>query len=156
MRKSEMIKAVQETLVAQKANKKLIEAINEIMAEYNVTKGKTEAHPPVLNNEGEIIELWCTRHEQYEPVDAFATTTRNQLGYMTTCKIAGYQWHEYSRQIKALETKQAEAMDADNFEEAKTIFNEVKALKATRANPYPYPTDEEIEALLPKTNEDKQ
>jgi len=148
MRKSEMIKAVQETLVAEKAKKSLIEAINAIMAEYNRTAKAKEEHPNVLDDNGTVTQVWCHKHNQYEDVRLFNTVARNKTGYDTYCKIANKQRAAFNKQIAEVETQLSEALNADDFVKAKELNQTKKELNIKKGGAYPVPTDEEIETIL--------
>ena len=153
MKKAEMIKAVQETLVANKANKKLIEAINEIMAEYNRTKSAKEEHPNLVDDKGNVTQVWCIKHLKYEPVEDFAVVTKSKTGYHNKCRVADWQWKDYLTKIKVVENELSEALSNDDFVTAKELNQTKKDLIIAKDSAYDYPDDDEIARIAPKTKE---
>jgi len=152
MKKSELIAQVNEVIAGIK-DKKLSEELSRIINEYGATKGgnKVDEHPPVLNKDGSIKELWCTKHLQYEPVELFRKSTRGATGYHYNCKVADAQWREITNKINETNKALSEALTEANFEEAAKLNEEKKSLEAERAAPYEY--DEDIEAEI--NSEDK-
>ena len=123
--KTEVIKALE----ANKASKKLSEAVIALLEEYTKTKSAKEKIEKTITIDGQKY-IYCNRHEVYEPAENFSSDKAPE------CKLAKAYWSDLSKQIHKLEDSLAKALDEENFEEAAKLNKELKELKALRGARY--------------------
>jgi len=60
---------------------------------------------PILNEKGEIVELWCNKHLKYEPIAEFKKNSKNKSGYEKMCKTAEKIWWTKTKEYKEIENQ---------------------------------------------------
>ena len=156
MKKVELLNSIAALNTEFKLPKEYKNKLEELLAEYKSSASTKEEHPPVKDDKGNIIEVWCNKHLQYEPVEKFATSTKSKYGYHNKCKLADYQWKYYLSQIKDADAKLSKALDDDDFELAAKLNKEKKQLIITKDGAYPTEEElspEQLEDILPKHKE---
>ena len=95
-------------------------------------------NPPKETEEGTMY--YCRFHKQYELQEHMVMSQGKSKGY---CKASISKWNKTNSTIKKLNSQSVELMAQDNFEEAKTIAQEVQELKNNLNNPefYDYEQD---------------
>lgn len=93
--------------------------------------GKTNEFPPKLDKDGNIKEIYCAWHKEYEPIEEFAISKKSSTGYHYECKEASKEWQKYTKFIKV--TKESinsvtnDILNEDiTLEEAKVKVDELK------------------------------
>jgi len=158
MTKNELHAQVTAALGEHKANKATKEAIELILTQFTTKATKADEHPPVLDESGDVIELWCTKHNAYELVGEFPKSSRGKTGYHSSCQVAVWQWNALTKLISEKTKEQevaglniANAADVQEAaQELHTIVTDKKALELKRGTSYHYPDAEELAALTPK------
>jgi len=92
-----------------------------------------ELNPPVLDDEGNVVELWCNKHEVYEPVDDF-TYYEKTTRYHPACKVAVKHWNDLTKEIKKMENDNMDIINRGDDIQAHII--QIESLKAERAGVY--------------------
>ena len=118
-----------------------LEFISELLEQAGKKGPKTPEHPPVLDDEGNIIEKWCKRHEQYEPIEDFKESTKNSDGYETNCKVAHIQWVALSKELRKLEEGLIPIINEGDITAVQQHQMKIEAKKTERAGTFKYPTD---------------
>ena len=119
----------------KKWDKSQLEFITAMLEKATKSTPKADEHPPIMDGD-EIIELWCNRHETYEPVDDFKYYDKTEK-YHPACDTAVKQWNEYTKEIKKLDKM---TMDIINKgEEVTPHIMKIESLKSERAGTYTYP-----------------
>jgi len=141
MTKTEQWKKVQEILSQHKASKKLTEALTELLKPKS--GGHTNEFPPKLDKDGNIVELYCQWHKQYEPVSEFRKSPKSKSGYHYECNTALKDWHAYGKLIKAKEAEtqtiltkllDGEIEQTEAKELSEQIKQDIEKLKEARKN----------------------
>jgi len=117
-----------------------LEFIKEILSK-TTTKTTEPKNPPKLNEEGEIIEKWCSRHEMYHKIELYPMKNGKAE---SACKVAVVQWREFTKKLNILE-KLAE--DPKIMEDQDKWFDALKnaaEMKKIRAGKYSMPEINEI------------
>lgn len=114
---------VLEVLQANKASKKIIEQMEELLAPKS---GGGAINPPKLDEKGNIIEAYCRFHSRYEPVENMVISGGKSKGY---CKASISLWNKTNAKIKKLNDLAVVAMSEGNMEEAQKCAKESEALK---------------------------
>ena len=122
-------------LVASKASKALVEAMELLLAPKS---SASVANPPKLDEKGNITEAWCRFHERYEKVEAMVMSQGKSKGY---CKASISLWNKTNSNIKQLNDKAVCAMSEGQMEDAQKHAKESEALKAKFNNPEFYDYD---------------
>jgi hypothetical protein len=65
---------------------------------------KLDENPPKLNKKGEIIEVYCIWHKEYELVEEFAKG-RKEGTYHYECKEASKMFHQYTKLINNIKVE---------------------------------------------------
>jgi len=131
MTKTQTWTAVQELLVANKANKKLTEALELLLAPKQ--GGGSMTNPP-QEIDG-VMNYYCRFHQAYEPVDDMVMSKDKSKGY---CKASISKWNKTNADIKKLDGSMSALVADGNFEEAQVIANKSKDLKAILNDPKHY------------------
>jgi len=122
-----VLNSVQELLSTAKVTKGFTAELLQILETNLAPKsGGGSINPPILNDEGEIVEAWCRFHKQYEEVGNMVMSTGKSKGY---CKASISLWNKTNSKIKALDSKAVEAMSNGDFESAQAIAQEAQGLK---------------------------
>jgi len=98
-------------------------------------------NPPILNEEGEIVEKWCSRHEMYHKIELYPMKNGKAE---SACKVAVVQWREFTKELNVLE-KLAE--DPKIMEDQEKWFEALKnaaEMKKIRAGKYTMPETKEV------------
>jgi hypothetical protein len=141
MTKTELWNEVQSLLVTHKAKAALISSLEALLAPKQ--GGSTIINPPRLNEDGEIVEVYCQWHKQYEPVEDFATSSKSKTGVHYECKVASKEWQKYAKEIKTKEDEikgllnkilDGEIEQADAKVISETLKAEIASLNEARAN----------------------
>ena len=119
----------------KKWDKSQIEFIKSILE--SAAKKTTEVkNPPILNEEGEVVEKWCSHHEMYHKIELYPM--KNDKAE-SACKVAVVQWREFTKELNILE-KLAE--DPKIMEDQEKWFEALKnaaEMKKIRAGKYSMP-----------------
>ncbi len=149
MKKAELLTQIAALNAETKLPKGYDSTLMDRIAKLNQRNPKAEAHPPILVD-GAIAEVWCLKHERYESIDGFTTSTKTKHGYHNKCIVADYQWRKYLRDIKALNAEMMECISNGDFATVETLATQIKTLDSAKAGAYPREEDmtaEEVEAL---------
>ncbi len=65
------------------ANKEVYSALEKLLAPKSRVVQFIE---PKYDEEGNIVELWCNKHLQYESIANFAKKSKTKTGYDLMCK----------------------------------------------------------------------
>ena len=82
-----------------------IEVYNELEKLLAPKNRVAEYFEPKLNENGEIVELWCNKHLKYEPVSEFAKKAKTKSGYDLMCKASAKKWWDFTKKYKEIEDK---------------------------------------------------
>jgi len=123
MKKQEQLDLVLDILKTHKINNDALTL--ELTELLGPKAGGLSTNPPKLNDDGEIVELWCTWHKCYEPVESFAKR-QTKTGYNRHCTEATKQCRLYEAEVKKLQKLTKEQMEMVlegeiSVEQAKTI-----------------------------------
>ena len=144
MTKTELWNKVSETLVANKASKKLI-AEMEILLAPKSSGGSL--HPPKKDKDGNIIEAWCKFHQRYEDVNDMVLSKGKSKGY---CKAGLSVWNKLNAQAKKLEAEAVEFMSEGDFDNAQKAAQKAKDIKSKFNDPKSYDYDKDWAAFTAK------
>ena len=144
MTKTELWNKVSETLVANKASKKLI-AEMEILLAPKSSGGSL--HPPKLNDKGEIVEAWCKFHQRYEVIKNMVVSGDKSKGY---CKAGISKWNKLNVQVKKYESEAVAFMAEADFENAQKAAQKAKDIKKSYNDPKSYDYDKDWAAFTAK------
>lgn len=97
--------------------------------------GGTSEHPPKLDKDGNIIEAYCRYHEKYYPAEDMVISNGKSKGYS---KAAIAVWNKAQREIKKMQEEVTTLIEADKFEEAKKLSNDISILKIECLQPSYY------------------
>ena len=131
---------INELLENSKVSKKFKEELFTILENNLAPKkgGGSMAHPPKLDEDGNIVEAWCRFHERYEPVENMVISNGKSKGY---CKASISLWNKTNSNIKKLDSQAVEAMAEGDFETAQELAKEAKELKDNFNKPEFYDYD---------------
>jgi len=141
MNKTQQWEAVLEILSQHKTTKKIEAALADILKPKS--SGHSSEFPPKVDKDGNITELYCQWHKEYEPVEGFRKSPKSKSGYHYECNVALKDWAEYGKMIKAKESETqdilAKLLDGEIEQtEAKTLSEQLKAdietIKEARKN----------------------
>ncbi len=99
MNKTQQWEMVRDILANGKVSKKIQAQLEEILAPK--TGGGT-IYPPKVDENGNIIELYCNWHKEYEPVEGFKKSPKAKSGYHYECKTAEGEWKKYMVKINSI------------------------------------------------------
>ena len=156
MKKADFLSTLNTLNESHKLPKGYVEELNNLVAQYATARINKEEHPAIKDDEGNITELWCNKHLQYELVAEFATSTKGKDGYHNKCKIADYQWRFYLKEIKRIEDEMTKAIDEERFEDVANLNKDKKQAIILKDGAYPSKdelSNEELEQILPKQKE---
>lgn len=133
-----------------------LESVLAILAKYDITdemcikevtdligpKTRTEDNPPILDKDGNIVEVYCQWHKCYEKIEIFAKSTKTKYGYHRHCKPAMVQWRYYDKLIKEKENEIKGIME-------KVLEGEMDLDKAKKSK-------SKIEGLIEKLRTDRE
>ncbi len=133
MKKSELYegitKDISELLEGTKISKATKSELFAIVDNYLKPKsGGSSAHPPILDEDGNIVEAWCRFHERYEVVEDMVISNGKSKGY---CKAGISHWNKNQSAIKKLESEAIGALTKGDFDAAKDFSEKAKELKDT-------------------------
>jgi len=117
MTKKELWAKAQDILETNGVNKEVYSALEKLLAPKSRVAQFIE---PKFDEDGNIVELWCNKHLQYEPVANFAKKAKTKTGYDLMCKASAKLWWEYTKRYKELEDK-VNGIGASIIEGAMTI-----------------------------------
>ena len=159
MKKVELINALQAAIVESKdskaTKKSLAAAIALISDEYQSSARSTKEEHPNTEIEG-VLNVWCLKHQAYEPATEFAEVAKSKTGYHNKCKVADYQWKDYLAQIKVVDKELSDALNEGDFENAAALNKHKIGLTNEKDGYYEYPTPEQIIELSPKVKEEAE
>ena len=95
-------------------------------------------NPQKLDDDGVVIEAYCRFHKRYEVAEDMVMSKGKSKGY---CKASISLWNKTNSSIKKLDASAVDAMSNDDFDNAKTLAQESKELKATFNTPEFYDYD---------------
>ena len=138
---TKVLEEVQQLLSTTKHTKVFEESLTKILNDNLAPKkgGGSSTNPPILNEDGEIVEAWCRFHERYEVAEAMVISQGKSKGY---CKAGISAWNRNQTKVKALEAEALVAMSAGDFETAQAKSIEAKDTKESLA--YDYDADWEL------------
>jgi len=99
MTKTQQWDLVKEILTNGKVSKKVQSQLEDILAPK--TSGGS-IYPPKLDEDGNITELYCNWHKEYEPVENFKKSPKAKSGYHYECKDAEKEWKKYTSKINEI------------------------------------------------------
>ena len=133
MTKNQMKNEVLAALTEHKANKKLTEALIELLEEYasKASKGSDKREKVITIDGSEYV--WCNRHEIYEPSYNFKSLKAD------CCKLGHVVWANYGKQIKEAQEHldallAAEEFDIDGIRETNDTLTTLKEVRGGRYN----------------------
>ena len=130
MTKLQLTNAVQAALINHNANAELTESINDILSKFKSNSKRDK----VITVDGQTY-VWCNRHERYEVSENFKTEKNPE------CILATKRWADYGKQIKIAKDNIASAIDAERYDELKSLKKIVDDLTATRAGRFDFDQD---------------
>lgn len=105
--------------------------INAIIDNEMATGGKTASKAPMTNEVGEVL-YWCSRSEQYLPIEDMVTNTDgSSRGYS---KKSQEILTEVNREIKELTKESQTALLAGDIETAIELSNKIKVINESKKN----------------------
>ncbi len=116
----------------------------------NVKTPKND-HPAIVED-GVITQVWCLKHERYEPVAEFPQSKKGRDGYHNKCVFADLQWKKFLKDIKVTEGLMRASIDSGDFEAAGKHNTTLKSLELLNKSSYIIREElsaEEIAAILP-------
>ena len=143
MNKAQTWEAVQAILEQHKHDKRLAAELELLLAPKS---GGGVTFPPKLDDDGNIIELYCAWHKQYEPVEDFKFI-KSKDKYHYECLVAEKEWTKYAKAINKIKDDIKnlinDVIDGNiTPEEAKEIKetkeSEIKSLETKRKNKEDY------------------
>ena len=140
MTKTQTWETVQALMVEHKANKKLAQALEDLL----MPKNGGSINPPKLDAEGVMVEAYCRFHQRYEPVADMVVSGGKSKGY---CKASISKWNKTNAKIKKLEGEAVEAMGKGDFDNAQAIAKNVTELKEGLNKPENYDYDADHKAF---------
>ena len=136
MTKTQLWNEVQELLVANKANKALTSALEELLKPK--AGGGSMQNPP-KEIEGTML-YYCRFHQAYEPAENMVMSNEKSKGY---CKAAISIWNKRNSAIKTKEAEISELVILGDFEQAKECSGELQAMKAELNDPESFNLEED-------------
>jgi hypothetical protein len=118
------------------SNKLSVEEATSAIQMLITAHSGTRANPGIYVN-GKLVGKWCTKHQQYEPVDMFPKNSRSSDGLYSHCRYAEKRAKSYIAKIAKLKDNYFKAKDAKV--EAK-IKEEIKKLESSK-NDYSFEVD---------------
>lgn len=122
MTKTQLWNEVQELLVANKANKALTKALEDLL---KPKAGGGNSQNPSYEEDG-VTYHYCRFHQAYEPADKMVLSAGKSKGY---CKASISIWNKRNSAIKAKESEIAELVALGDFEQAKECSDELKLMR---------------------------
>lgn len=153
MTKTELINQLNTLNENTKLPKGYADQLMNLVNQLNVRQPKAESNPPKLDDQGNIVEVWCLKHETYEPVSEFATSTKGNTGYHNKCRIADYQWKDYLAKIKVVQADIDAAINEERYTDLPELQAKKVSLTSEKDSAYVYPDADEIERIVPKKKE---
>jgi len=142
MTKTQTWAAVQELPEFAKANKALKAALEELLA----PKVAASANPPKVDDKGEVTEVWCRIHGQYEPIETAVMSNGKPKGY---CGAGISAWNKRNKAIKDQNNQVTELLMDGELEEAQRLAAAVKSNKEALSNPSTYNYTLDVENYNP-------
>jgi len=136
MTKKQLWEEVQTLMVTHKANKKLQEAMKELL-EPKQGGGSSQNPPQEIDG---VMHYYCRFHECYEPQEHMVMSKDKSKGY---CKASISKWNKTNSHIKKLDSEVANLVADGNFEEAQAKAQNAKELKSELNDPKYYNFEED-------------
>ena len=138
MTKTELWDEVQELLVANKANKALTSALEELL-KPKAGGGNSKNPPKEIDG---VMHYYCRFHDAYEPQDNMVMSSGKSKGY---CKASISIWNKRNSAIKSKQAEIGELVALGDFEQAKECSDELKLLQAELNDPKGYSLEQDWE-----------
>lgn len=135
-----VVDQVQELLSNSKVTKTFSSELLSILETNLAPKSSGSINPPILDEDGNIVEAYCRFHKRYEVVSDMVISQGKSKGY---CKASISLWNKTNSAIKALDSKATKCVLDGDFENAKEVAQEAQDLKAKLNAPdfYDYDRD---------------
>lgn len=143
MTKTEIWAFVQEAIITNEGlfkKGKSEELLKVLSVELQPKSGGGTTHPSYVDDETNETMYYCRFHQRHEPETDMVMSKDKSKGY---CKASISKWNKTNSTIKKLNEKSVQCLEEDNFEEAKSIAQEVKDLRANLNNPNYYNYEED-------------
>jgi hypothetical protein len=137
--KNEIISKVNELCKKHKIEGGFVVEFNSLISSLlEVKRHKVE----VRVNDG-VEEFYCTRHQQWEPVEIGVKSNGKLRSY---CKYALAKYNRTNEKIKVLSKKVAELVLAGDFEKSQEVAKEINELKEniTKVEFYNFEEDKKV------------
>lgn len=108
MNKTQQWEAIKAILTNGKVSKKVQAELEELLAPKS---GGGTIYPPKVDKDGNITELYCTWHKEYEPVEKFKKSPKAKSGYHYECTDAEAEWKKYVSAINKLKKETADTVN---------------------------------------------
>jgi len=123
MTKTQLWLEVQELLVANKANKALTKALEDLL---KPKAGGGSSQNPSYEQDG-VMYHYCRFHQAYEAEDKMVISNGKSKGY---CRASISIWNKRNSAIKAKEAEISDLVMLGDFEQAKECSDELQVMKA--------------------------
>lgn len=139
MTKTKIREAIEEVFAAHKSSKLTEEIRASLMATFEGTVTRSE-HPPVLDEEGNMIEAWCKFHKRYEPIENIVLSKGKSKGY---CRAGLSEWNRRMRLAKKYDASAIEFLTTGDVESATEFATKATDERALAADydTYDFDTD---------------
>lgn len=131
MTKTQLWTEVQALLVANKANKALTNALEELL-KPKAGGGNVQNAP--YEQDG-VMYYYCRFHQAYEPETNMVISGGKSKGY---CKASISIWNKRNSAIKTKQAEIGELVALGDFEQAKECSDELKLMQAELNDPATY------------------
>ena len=136
MTKTQLWTEVQELLVANKANKALTSALEELL-KPKAGGGNVQNPPKEIDG---VMHYYCRFHQAYEPETNMVMSSGKSKGY---CKASISIWNKRNSAIKTKQAEIGELVALGDFEQAKECSDELKLMQAELNDPATFNLDED-------------
>ena len=125
-----VLRIIEDSKIAKGTKSSIISELEEILAPKK--GGGSSAHPPMVDENGNITDAWCKYHQTYEPIsDMVVDKEGKSKGY---CKAASAISNKRRKQVKDLKL-QALSIMGDDVEKAQDLVKQAEAIEPTINNP---------------------
>ncbi len=145
MTKLEVRTIIEDVLSAHKETKVLIEIKAQLMERFE-SKVSTSDHPPVLDDDNQIIEVWCKFHKRYEVIGDMVLSKGKSKGY---CKAGISEWNKRMKASKVSSELAIKALSEGDVELATSSAQEAERLKESARDYDTYDYDSDWDTFTP-------
>lgn len=128
-----VVTSVTELLESSKTTKAFRTELLSILEINLAPKSSGSINPPILNDEGEIVEAYCRFHQRYEKVEDMVISNGKSKGY---CKAGISRWNKNQTKVKSLDSEALAAMTDGDFDTAQAKALEAKETKESLTYDY--------------------